>query len=439
MAGWSWQHRRRGRPPEQRWFLDWCALDPSFWIEFDSRISDGLCLETSSRVDSHPVFNDEVFQLRIAKRKSGERRWPTQRVERLDALPCLMRVRDQVAQRGRREITWNCVTKYGVTPGCKACSVDSTQHNTQCLERFLKIFEKDDVETAAASGKNGCDEGSREGCRQGRSPSCGVFRSSCDHDFRHLSRDRVFHTSNRSFLVETTGGDGRYVSSIASGDFSADDVEMRRDSMPKRCSSPVRNPDTVDDVPDSKKTRHTAGLQVRLPSPRTCPTSSQTSGIGRCMIRRTATKGSLCTWLQSTLHTGHTPGLRCVILPCLLAPEHVRIGWQASSRRGGDTRAGRLDRGLQVVPLPKPLRGERVAYGTRDDGTQSTPRIACLQTDDRDVCLRTSGIERMLCTHGWTWSSCIFPRPTCEARVLLAIAMGSERDTRGEQTVVSQG
>ena len=43
------------------------------------------------------------------------------------------------------------VRKYGVTTGCKACSVDSKQHNTQCPERFLKVFKKADAGTAVAS------------------------------------------------------------------------------------------------------------------------------------------------------------------------------------------------------------------------------------------------------------------------------------------------
>ena len=52
---------------------------------------------------------------------------------------------------------------------------------------------------------------------------------------------------------------------------STEDLEMRRDSMPKRCSSQLRNTDTVDSVPDSEKTRHTEGLQVCPSFPKDVP------------------------------------------------------------------------------------------------------------------------------------------------------------------------
>ena len=63
-----------------------------------------------------------------------------------------------------------------------------------------------------------------------------------------------------------------------------------------------------------------------------------------------------------------------------LDPEHVRRGRQAFESSRVIHVQDRLDRGLQEVPSwPEPLRGETVAYGARDDGTQSTPALLVLR------------------------------------------------------------
>ena len=40
----------------------------------------------------------------------------------------------------RKYITWAHVTKFGGSPGCRACSVDGPAHSKACRERFEKIF-----------------------------------------------------------------------------------------------------------------------------------------------------------------------------------------------------------------------------------------------------------------------------------------------------------
>ena len=117
--------------------------------KFDPRTSKGL-----SRGDSHLIFEDEVLQVRTMKRRPEERRWQAGRVQQLDALPWLLRptrVRERVIQRRRRYITWTNIRKYGGTPGCEACTVDSTHRSKQCIERFQAIFEKEAAEAAAAA------------------------------------------------------------------------------------------------------------------------------------------------------------------------------------------------------------------------------------------------------------------------------------------------
>ena len=58
------------------------------------------------------------------------------------------------------EATLHCLELHprnGGTPGCNACTIDSTHHNKQCVERFQKIFDKEDAEAAAAVARPGAE------------------------------------------------------------------------------------------------------------------------------------------------------------------------------------------------------------------------------------------------------------------------------------------
>ena len=58
------------------------------------------------------------------------------------------------------EATLHCLElqpRNGGTPGCSACTMDSTHHNKQCVERFQKIFDKEDAAAAAAVARPGAE------------------------------------------------------------------------------------------------------------------------------------------------------------------------------------------------------------------------------------------------------------------------------------------
>ena len=111
-------------------------------------------LGKTSRGDAHLVFNEEVIQARTVKRMVENRRWKSQAVQELDALPWLPRpprVQERAAARRRRYITWGYIRKYGGTPGCSACSVDSYVHTKACVDRFQAIFVEEDTKAAAVA------------------------------------------------------------------------------------------------------------------------------------------------------------------------------------------------------------------------------------------------------------------------------------------------
>ena len=61
-----------------------------------------------------------------------------------------------MAQRRRRYITCKYIRKCGGTPECKACTVDLTHHNKQCIERCQGSFDGKDAEAVAGARAGLC-------------------------------------------------------------------------------------------------------------------------------------------------------------------------------------------------------------------------------------------------------------------------------------------
>ena len=114
--------------------------------------------------DSHLIFDDEVIKGRTVKRMPEERRSATG----CSAVTLTLRVSmsDWPSQ--------DDVTSPGTTSGievelqeCKACGVDSTHDNKQCIERFQTIFGRKDA--AAAVARAGAEVSTTQGHQAGSS------------------------------------------------------------------------------------------------------------------------------------------------------------------------------------------------------------------------------------------------------------------------------
>ena len=155
--------KRDGARPYERhrgqlYHAELCELSEVFhWLvlaskerKFDSRTSVGLWLGRSSRGDSHLMFDDEV---RTVKRMPEERRWQVEPVLRVDALSWLLpqpRVKERLAQRRRRCITWNYIREYGGPLRYGACAVGSACHNKQVSALNASRRPREDAEAAVA-------------------------------------------------------------------------------------------------------------------------------------------------------------------------------------------------------------------------------------------------------------------------------------------------
>ena len=201
----------------------------------------GLWLGKSSRCDSHLVFDDEVIQVRTVKRMPEERRWQAGRVVRLPWLSRPTRVKERVAQRRRRHITWNYIRKKVELRGARrpqltrlttTSSALNASRGLRCRERMQKQQEWQEQEPRSAG---------RRVSRQ--VPAVETPQQWCL--LQQLRRRLQIHPSE-------TGLQHAKQTLLPRRTWEVRQSFTSRDSTPSR---------TVEAVPGSKKTRHIAGLQ----------------------------------------------------------------------------------------------------------------------------------------------------------------------------------
>ena len=129
--------------------------------KFEDRVEVGMWLGKTTKSDDHLIFlkqGQAVVRARTLKRRTPGRRWDKEYALAMRCVPWQMKMPEPKLPAGpagpreipKRYITWKYVQKYGGTPGCRACSVDSTNHSKECRARFEAIFEKETQEADAA-------------------------------------------------------------------------------------------------------------------------------------------------------------------------------------------------------------------------------------------------------------------------------------------------
>lgn len=386
--------------------------------KFDSRTSTGLWLGKTSKGDSHLIFNEEVIQARTVKRMVEERRWRAQVVKDLDALPWMPRpprVQERVATRRRRYITWNLIKKYGGTPGCSACSVDGSVHSKKCVERFQAIFEEEETKVAAqatAERMQRDKEADKEAGLRGESPpvvgsSSGAASSSEQKAPQEAQQQQRDEDTSMDLEVATqvmqqsVGGASRKADVVnidQDGTRSTKKVRTVTDTvalLPERRGetrdiSDVPSPSTV---PESKRQRELAGLAVCaltvIGSSFDTDDAYDEPDVPRGASTQEATQDEeydVPTLIAQT-PTKDVYGTRSGEL---LQPEQVQKGRQRELDslmrhrvveevpNGGDgkhVQAGWVEDYKPYPEVRSRFVAKQIAYGQREDVTQSTPAL----------------------------------------------------------------
>ena len=141
-----------------------------------------------------------------------------------------------------------------------ACTVDSTHHKKQCIERFLTIFERMRTQQQQQlwqeqEPKSELTQGQQARASSGAAPPVVSFAAGETTTLGYTRRRWDFNTPSRTSPTENMEGP-TVVHQPQPATPPTQGVVLHRDSLPKkRGISPARNPDAAEAVPDSKKDR----------------------------------------------------------------------------------------------------------------------------------------------------------------------------------------